>query len=194
MLCPGIILMRTQENYITFLLSFFIFKTRDNPSLCSHLALYALREKTWHLLPFIILHKAHDYFWVLSLKLCYGGGGNQRHRTDEKSTLLLLTCSGLVCLMAGSHFLQETERNSNLGGSNFHQALLVQHLSYLAKPPGDNFNCYNKTEKDKGLQTLNSTFPKKGHKPNTTEGEMQSALCRPRQELLQYYLFPSSSP
>lgn len=92
------------------------------------------------------------------------------------------------------HFLQETERNSNLSRSNFHQAVLVQHSSYLAKPAEDNSICYNKTEKDKGLQTLNSTFQKKGHKPNTTEKELQSALCRPGQELLQYYLSPSSSP
>lgn len=93
-----------------------------------------------------------------------------------------------------SIFFRKLKKNSNLSRSNFHQAVLVQHLSYLAKPPEDNSICYNKTEKDKGLQTLYSTFPKKGHKPNTTEREMQSALCRPRQELLQYYLFPSSSP
>jgi hypothetical protein len=48
----------------------------------------------------------------------------------------------------------------------------------------------SKTEEDKGLQTPNSTFPKRGHKLNTTDSEMQSALCRPGQELLQYYLFP----
>ena len=103
----------------------------------------------------------------------------------------------LLCPLVSTlwfHFIQETERNSNLPGSNFHQAVLAQHLSYLAKPPRDNSHCYNKTEKDKGLQTLNSAFQKKGHKPNTTEREMQSVLCRPRQEMLQYYLLPSSSP
>lgn len=106
-----------------------------------------------------------------------------------------LGVDGFVCSIIWIlwfHF-QETERNSNLFRFNF-QGVLVQHLSYLAKSPGHNSVCYNKTEKDKGLYTLNSTFPKKGHKPNTTDREMQSALCRPRQELLQYYLSPSSSP
>ena len=123
--------------------------------------------------------------------------GGKVTRIKEKHALLLLICWRAWCStvwILRFHFLQETEANSNLSRSNFHQAVLVQHLSYLAKPPEDNSICYNKTEEDKGLQTLNSTFQKRGHKPNTAEREMQSALCRPRQELLQYYLFPSSSP
>lgn len=82
----------------------------------------------------------------------------------EKHALLLLICWRAWCStvwILRFHFLQETETNSNLSRSNFHQAVLVQHLSYLAKPPEDNSICYNKTEEDKGLQTLNSTFQKK---------------------------------